>query len=297
MANSRHVARARLCIGALVCTTLLLMAIRISGSTTTTLQLVAGAGPATVIVGVAALLPRSLPSACTRWATLSLSIMIALNIQGALVRWRESDGEPYAVRHLRVVPGATLALGAAWLMQSVRQSSGSSFWFALRLALVLTNSVRLAVVLLLRALDAAPGSFPPGKLCFESAVRFHIGCLAFVTFVLSPPLRRRLSEWTGGHRVVLSLMDISRTMAAAADATDDAPRGTPGGALGESAADDSAAGGGSPHGMLFLYPERLADIDEGTGYTESVMSTFLQEDDRFDEPLNTLDNHPYHSSL
>ena len=34
-----------------------------------------------------------------------------------------------------------------------------------------------------------------------------------------------------------------------------------------------------------------------TGYTESISSTFLAEDDRWNEPLNTLDMHPEHSSL
>ena len=115
-ANSQRMARVRLYIGALVCTTSLLSVLRISQSTAT-LQLVAGTGPAIVITGVAALLPHRLPSACTKWATVSLSIMIALNIHTALVRWRESEGEPYTMRQLRVVPGVIASLGAAWLLR------------------------------------------------------------------------------------------------------------------------------------------------------------------------------------
>jgi hypothetical protein len=214
--------------------------------------------------------------------------MIALNIQAALVRWRDSAGEPHTVRHLRVVPPATAALGAAWLLRSVQQTGGSSFWFALRLALNLVNGIRLAVVFVLHALDVAPGSFPPGKLSYESALRFNFGCLALATFVLSPSSRSKLSTWTGGECVVLQLREISRTMATShlarmVDATD-APHSS-NGLLSESA-DDA------------LLSRSCSLVDEGTGYSESLMSTFLVEDDRdFHEPFNTLDNHPEYSSL
>ena len=91
----------------------------------------------------------------------------------------------------------------------------------------------------------------------------------------------QLAEWTGGNRVVLRLSEV--------------PHGTPvegEGFITTGGRADSNSSGPSEGATLYTF-----NYTDRTGYTESICSTLLMEDDREGEPLNTLDAHPEHSSL
>lgn len=107
------------------------------------------------------------------------------------------------------------------------------------------------------------------------------------TVVLSTRGRRLISEWTGGDRVVLKLAEVPFLARTAED-----PPGAADAADGVREGEVSASSDRSESRFTWNYTDR-------TGYTESICSTFLEEEDRINDPLaplNALDAHPDHRS-
>ena len=230
--------------------------------------------PYVLILPVAALAPRGLPASDGLNLVISMILMIlsASDVKRGLAWWFHTNHER-EVRATRAFVAWTWALGVGWLAFILWHQRGADFWRRLRAVLTVSTGLRLAATLLLQQLGASPGCYPPAHLDFEGAIAFNVACMMLTTVGLSSPARRLLSEWTGGDRVVLKLAEVPCLTGSPSEGV---------------------------HDQISVSRHTWTNATDQTGYTQSVCSTFLAEEDRLNDPLaplNTLDAHPEHSSL
>jgi hypothetical protein len=163
-----------------------------------TLQKVIAAGPFLLVLLMAAVMPHHLPSAYTRLVGMFLSILLAIDIHNIVIEWQEpADNEAMQVRVLRSAVFVIGASTSARVMIYTLWTNGREFWFALRTSLILNSTARVVAVLLLKASDVAPYSFPPGRLSYKDALRFNILCIVHAALMLSPSCRQWISRLIG----------------------------------------------------------------------------------------------------
>ena len=226
--------------------------------------------PFLTILMVAAMLPTEIPPSSAGYISASLIVLAAMAALAALRAVHVAE-HPHYVRSARAAQSwAWATLTSAFAVDTWKRRA-TRFWPGLRLTLTLGNGLRLAIVCLLQAQGAAPGSFPPGSLTFGAAVVYNLACLALSTLGLCAPLRHRLCELFGGPCFVLSLGTDIRLSEIAGDGEEEQDGG---GGAAERDDDHEAA----------------SDSSEKSWCTMSAASTTQVDHPNFAfGPLNSLD--------
>lgn len=194
-------------------------------------RLLMSALPYLLFVVGAAWLPQGPPTTFVSAAVASSMSLLQAGIYAslALERWRQGGvvneetatlgchGASPNVHLVRAIISFVWAAAFLLLAGDSLRRHCEGFWMALRLVVGVCSGVRLVMNVLLQALGAPPNCFVPGNITFISAVLFNFACVILAAFVLSTRCRHRLSEWTGGACVVLTLAEVQKS--------EEAPRG------------------------------------------------------------------------